>query len=110
MTKRSITQQRTVNPGSYSASVNSLKWQFLKDMELAGMVRQTRISYLYAVEHLVKYYWCSPAKLSTAQTTCTQPITSNTRLYLKKLRTSENTPGSNATQRAISFGLPKYPI
>ncbi len=35
MTKRSINQHCTVNSGSYSTSDNSLKWQFLKDMELA---------------------------------------------------------------------------
>jgi len=67
MTKRSINQHCTVNSGSYSASDNSLKWQFLKDMELAGMVHQTRLRYLYSVEHLVKYYWCSPAELSEQQ-------------------------------------------
>ena len=67
MAKRSITPQCIVDPGSYSASVHALKGQFLKDMELAGMVRPTRVRYLYAVEHLVKHYWCSPAELSEQQ-------------------------------------------
>jgi len=67
MTKRNITQQATVNPMSDSASVNALKCQFMTDMELAGMVDQSRKRYLFAVERLIRHYWCSPAELTEQQ-------------------------------------------
>ena len=38
MSKRNITRQGTVNPGSDSASVNALKCQFFTDMELGGPI------------------------------------------------------------------------
>ena len=56
MNKRNIAQQGTVNPKSDSASVtsvNALKSQFVTDMELAGMARTSRKTYLDAVEHPV---------------------------------------------------------
>jgi len=52
MSKRTITQQATVNPMSDSAPVNALKCQFITDMELAGMARPSRKRYLFAVERL----------------------------------------------------------
>ena len=67
MSPRSIPRHSSVDPTSDAPAVNTLKGQFLKDMELAGMVRPTRVRYLYAVGHLVKYYWCSPARLSEQQ-------------------------------------------
>ena len=67
MSKRKIAQQGTVNPGSDSASVNALKCQFLTDMELAGMVDVSRRRYLFAVDRLIKHYWCSPAELTEQQ-------------------------------------------
>ena len=67
MTKRSIIQQCTVDPGSDSASVNALKCQFLTDMELAGMGPPSRKRYLFAVERLIKHYWRSPAELTEQQ-------------------------------------------
>lgn len=36
-------------------------------MELAGMVVRSRKSYLDALERLIRYYWCSPAKLTEQQ-------------------------------------------
>ena len=67
MAKRKITKRITVNPKSDSASVNALKCQFLTDMELAGMAATSRKRYLYVVEHLIRYYWCSPAELTEQQ-------------------------------------------
>jgi len=67
MSKRSITQQATVNPTSDSASVNALKCQFMTDMELAGMALISRKRYLFAVERLIKHYWRSPAELTEQQ-------------------------------------------
>lgn len=64
MTKRSVTQQSAVNPISDSAPVNALKCQFLTDMELAGMGAPSRKRYLFAVERLIRHYWCSPAELT----------------------------------------------
>ena len=67
MTKRNITQQATVNPMSDSEPLNALKYQFMTDMELAGMVGASRKRYLFAVERLIKHYWCSPAELTEQQ-------------------------------------------
>ena len=67
MSPRSIPQQRTVHPGSDSASVNAVKCQFMTDMELAGMGSASRKRYLFAVERLIKHYWCSPAELTEQQ-------------------------------------------
>ncbi len=70
MNKRNIAQQGTVNPKSDSASVtsvNALKSQFVTDMELAGMARTFRKTYLDAIEQLIKYCWCSPAELTERQ-------------------------------------------
>ena len=67
MAKRKITKRITVNPKSDSASVNALKCQFLTDMELAGMAATSRKRYLYVVEHLIRYYWFSPAELTEQQ-------------------------------------------
>ena len=70
MSKRNIAQQGTVNPKSDSASVtsvNTLKSQFLTDMELAGLARASRNRYLVAVEQLIKHCWCSPAELTEQQ-------------------------------------------
>jgi len=53
---------------STSASItdmNSLKAQFLSDMELAGLASASRRTYLDAVEQLIRYTWCSPADLTT---------------------------------------------
>ena len=51
----------------FAADVNQLKVQFLTDMELAGLARSSRRTYLDAVERLIKYYWCSPAELTEQQ-------------------------------------------
>jgi hypothetical protein len=67
MTKRTITQDGTVNPKADSAPVNALKCQFLTDMELAGMGAASRKRYLYVVEGLIKHYWCCPAELTEQQ-------------------------------------------
>jgi hypothetical protein len=67
MIKRDITQQSTANTMSDSTTVNALKSQFLRDMELAGMVAVSRKRYLYVVEHLIRHYWCSPAELTEQQ-------------------------------------------
>ena len=67
MAKRKITKRITVNPNSDSAVVNALKCQFLTDMELAGMGATSRKRYLYVIEHLIRYYWCSPAELTEQQ-------------------------------------------
>jgi hypothetical protein len=67
MSKRTITQQGTVNPMSDSAPVNALKCQFITDMELAGMAHPSRKRYLFAVERLIKPYWCSPAEPTEQQ-------------------------------------------
>jgi hypothetical protein len=67
MRTRTITKQTTVNPMSDSAPVNVLKSQFITDMELAGMARPSRKRYLFAVERLIKHYWCSPAELTEQQ-------------------------------------------
>ena len=55
MTKRTITQEGTVNPEADSVPVNALKCQFLADMELAGMGAASRKRYLYVVERLIKH-------------------------------------------------------
>jgi hypothetical protein len=63
-------QANTPQNNSTSASItdiNSLKAQFLKDMELAGLASASRRTYLDAVEQLIKYYWCSPADLTESQ-------------------------------------------
>jgi len=67
MSNRTIAQQGTVNPMSESAPVNALKCQFIKDMELAGMARPSRKRYLFAVEKLIKHYWCCSAELTEQQ-------------------------------------------
>ncbi len=70
MNNRNTAQQGTVNPKSDSASVtsvNALKSQFVTDMELAGMARTSRKTYLDAVEQLIKHCWCSPAELTERQ-------------------------------------------
>ena len=67
MTKHNITQQSTVSSTPVSTSANALKSQFLRDMELAGMSTVSSKRYIYAVEHLVRYYWCSPAELTEQQ-------------------------------------------
>jgi hypothetical protein len=67
MSKRNIRQQGTVNPMSDSAPVNVLKSQFITDMELAGMGCASRKRYLFAVERLIKHYWCCPAELTEQQ-------------------------------------------
>jgi hypothetical protein len=67
MAKRTITQKGTVNSKADSVPVNALKCQFLTDMELAGMNPVSRKRYLYAVEHLIRHYWCSPAELTEQQ-------------------------------------------
>jgi len=67
MTKRNITQQAAVNPMSDSAVVNALKYQFITDMELAGMALPSRKRYLFAVERLIKHYWRSPDELTEQQ-------------------------------------------
>ena len=67
MSKRSITQQETVNPKSESACVNILKAKFIRDMELAGMTEPSRKRYLFSVDRLIKHYWCSPAELTEQQ-------------------------------------------
>ena len=67
MTKRTITQKGTANPKSDSVPVNTLKCQFLTDMELAGMGAASRKRYLYVVERLIKHYWCSPVELTEQQ-------------------------------------------
>jgi len=67
MSKRSITQQATVNPRSDSEPVNAWKCQFMTDMELAGMALISRKRYLFAVERLIKHYWRSPAELTEQQ-------------------------------------------
>ena len=50
-----------------AAKSNTLKAQFLKDMELAGLAATSRRTYLDAVEQLVRYYWCGPNELSEQQ-------------------------------------------
>ena len=68
MANRKInTKKGTVNPKPDSATGNALKCQFLTDMELAGMYPTSRKRYLYVVEHLIRYYWCSPAELTEQQ-------------------------------------------
>ena len=67
MNKRTVTKQKTANTMSDSTTVNALKSQFLRDMELAGMVAVSRKRYLYVVEHLIRHYWCSPAELTEQQ-------------------------------------------
>ena len=49
------------------ASVNALKRKFITDMELAGMARPSRKRYLFAVERLIKHYWCCPVELTEQQ-------------------------------------------
>ena len=65
--RKTNTKKDTVNPKPDSATVNALKCQFLTDMELAGMAATSRKRYLYVVEHLIRYYWCSPAELTEQQ-------------------------------------------
>jgi len=67
MTKRSIPQHSTVDASSGAAPVNALKGQFLTDMELAGMGPLARKRYLFAVERLLRHYWCPPADLTEQQ-------------------------------------------
>lgn len=67
MSQSSTTPQSTVPPISDSAPVNALKGQFLTDMELAGMAAVSRKRYLFAVERLIRHYWCSPADLTEQQ-------------------------------------------
>lgn len=70
MNNQNVTQQGTVNPRTDSAfvpSVNALKSKFITDMELAGLARTSRRTYLNAVERLIKHFWCSPAKLTEQQ-------------------------------------------
>ena len=67
MTKRSNSQLSSIDPKSDSASVNALKCKFLTDMELAGMGSDSRKRYLFAVERLIRHYWCSPADITEQQ-------------------------------------------
>ena len=46
---------------------NTLKQQFVMDMELAGLAVSSRRTYLDAVENLIRYFWCSPADLTEQQ-------------------------------------------
>lgn len=50
-----------------AAQSNTLKAQFLQDMELAGLAATSRRTYLDAVEQLVRYYWCGPHELTEQQ-------------------------------------------
>ena len=50
-----------------AAESNTLKAQFLRDMELAGLAVTSRRTYLDAVEQLVRYYWCGPHELTEQQ-------------------------------------------
>ncbi len=69
--KQTSRTQNNVSPGkcksAVTAETNQLKTQFLKDMELAGMVAKSRKVYLDAVERLLRYYWCSPADITEQQ-------------------------------------------
>jgi len=68
MIKHNITQQSTtINPTPVSTSANTLKSQFLRDMELAGMNDVSSKRYIYAVEHLIRHYWCAPAEITEQQ-------------------------------------------
>ena len=51
----------------FAAQSNTLKVQFLKDMELAGLAATSRKTYLAAVEQLVRYHWCGPEELTEQQ-------------------------------------------
>ena len=58
---------RSIPPRSHlplAAESNTLKVQFLKDMELAGLAATSRRTYLDAVEQVVRYYWCGPNELT----------------------------------------------
>ncbi len=63
MSRSRTTPQSPVPPVSEVAPVSALKSQFLTDMELAGMMAVSRKRYLFAVERLIRHYWCSPADL-----------------------------------------------
>jgi len=52
-----------------AAETNTLKAQFLTDMELAGLAATSRKTYLDAVEQVVRYYWCGPSELTEQQVT-----------------------------------------
>ena len=67
MSQSSTTPPRAVASTSDMAPVNALKSQFLTDMELAGMTAVSRNRYLFAVERLIRHYWCSPADLTEQQ-------------------------------------------
>ena len=64
-------KQANLPPNSNTSAsiqdINSLKAQFLSDMELAGLASESRRTYLDAVEQLIRYYWCSPADLTESQ-------------------------------------------
>src|SRR6056297_2987442 len=64
-----MTQSKTNNPtmASVSPDYNSLKKRFLKDMELAGLADTSKRTYLFAVENLIKFYWCSPELITEQQ-------------------------------------------
>jgi hypothetical protein len=66
MTQRNGPQQST-DPVPNAAPGNTLKRQFVANMELAGMGLAARKRYLFAVERLMQHYWCSPAELTEQQ-------------------------------------------
>ena len=66
MTKRSAPQKST-DPVPNAAASNTLKRQFMANMELAGMGLAAQKRYLFAVERLMRHYWCSPEELTEQQ-------------------------------------------
>ena len=66
MSKRRAPQPST-DPVPNAAPSNTLKRQFMANMELAGMGLPARKRYLFAVERLMRHYWCSPAELTEPQ-------------------------------------------
>lgn len=67
-TKRSTkSESPTKHKPTLAADTNRLKIQFITDMELAGLASESRRTYLDAVEQLIRYFWCSPARLTEQQ-------------------------------------------
>jgi integrase/recombinase XerD len=62
---QTTTPQTTM--ATVSADYNDLKKRFLQDMELAGLVPESRRTYLDAVEQLIRFYWCSPELITEQQ-------------------------------------------
>jgi hypothetical protein len=78
MAKRSAPPQRT-DPVPNAAASNTLKRQFMANMELAGMGLAAQKRYLFAVERLMRHYWCSPG--GTLLRPCAAPSANKEKRY-----------------------------